>query len=281
VIVFKNKNSFLVVKVNAAIPMILGANIGTSVTSVIVSLTNVVSFIYYYKLKIKANCFFYLKTLKMNTERFRLSFAGATVHDIFNLSSVLILLPIEMAFGYLEVTSRAIVNSFDLYNRTDGSNLAFLNALTEPLTHAIILIDKDVISNIAVGDNSTSLDNSTLIQHFCPEKVLVSINGTEVIETVSKPCKFLFQGVYWPEWTVGLLILVVSLLVMCFSLICIVKILSALLKGSLAGIIKKFVNADFPGPFKFVTGYIAIIVVDNEKKYFKLHLLTIHYLLFF
>ena len=55
-----------------AVPIIMGANIGTSVTNTIVSLGQV-----------------------GDKDEFRRAFAGATVHDAFNLLAVAILLPVE------------------------------------------------------------------------------------------------------------------------------------------------------------------------------------------
>lgn len=67
---------------NIAIPMLMGANIGTSLTSTLVSLGMV-----------------------RDKKSFRRAFAGATTHDMYNLLSVLILFPLEMFTGYLEKTS--------------------------------------------------------------------------------------------------------------------------------------------------------------------------------
>lgn len=64
--------------IEGAIPMVMGANIGTSVTNTLVSLAHVT-----------------------RREEFQRAFAGATVHDFFNWLAVLILLPLEMATGYL------------------------------------------------------------------------------------------------------------------------------------------------------------------------------------
>ena len=64
----------------------------------------------------------------------------------------------------------------------------------------------------------------------------------------------------WPEWTVGLLLLIISLIVLCACLIILVKILSSVFKGYLKNIITKTVNADFPGVFKHLTPYVAIAV---------------------
>jgi len=62
--------------VKTAIPVIMGANIGTSITNSIVSLTQA-----------------------GNKEQFRRAFAGATVHDMFNILCVVSLLIIEVTTG--------------------------------------------------------------------------------------------------------------------------------------------------------------------------------------
>jgi solute carrier family 34 (sodium-dependent phosphate cotransporter) len=61
-----------------AIPMVMGANIGTSLTSTLVSLGSI-----------------------RHGEAFRRAFAAATVHDVFNLLAVAILLPLEVVFAPL------------------------------------------------------------------------------------------------------------------------------------------------------------------------------------
>lgn len=66
------------ISLEGAIPIIMGANIGTSVTNTLVSLGHVT-----------------------RREEFRRAFAGATLHDFFNLLTVAILFPLELATGYL------------------------------------------------------------------------------------------------------------------------------------------------------------------------------------
>ena len=70
-----------------AVPVVMGANIGTSITNTIVSLGHM-----------------------RQGQAFRRAFAGATVHDIFNLLTVLILFPIELATGYLRTTAIWLVS---------------------------------------------------------------------------------------------------------------------------------------------------------------------------
>jgi solute carrier family 34 (sodium-dependent phosphate cotransporter) len=61
-----------------AVPMIMGANIGTTVTSTLAALGSI-----------------------RRSEEFKRAFAAATVHDFFNLFAVLVLLPLELMFGLL------------------------------------------------------------------------------------------------------------------------------------------------------------------------------------
>ena len=62
-----------------AVPMVMGANIGTTVTNTIVSLAHMT-----------------------RAEEFRRAFAVATCHDFFNYMSVAVLLPLELATGFLQ-----------------------------------------------------------------------------------------------------------------------------------------------------------------------------------
>ena len=62
------------------------------------------------------------------------------------------------------------------------------------------------------------------------------------------------------DTAVGVILLVVAILMLLGCLIFIVKILHSMLRSRLAKIIKKTINSDFPGLFKHLTGYLAILV---------------------
>lgn len=66
------------------------------------------------------------------------AFAGATVHDFFNWLSVLVLLPLEVATGYLYRLTELIVSSFHIESGENAPEL--LNVITDPLTHSIIQV---------------------------------------------------------------------------------------------------------------------------------------------
>ena len=62
------------------------------------------------------------------------------------------------------------------------------------------------------------------------------------------------------EQLVGLLVLLMALFLLIFCLVLMVKVLKSLLQGSMAGVIQKTINADFPGRAACLTGYLTILV---------------------
>uniref|UniRef100_A0A8C5XYD1 Sodium-dependent phosphate transport protein 2B n=1 Tax=Microcebus murinus TaxID=30608 RepID=A0A8C5XYD1_MICMU len=70
----------------------------------------------------------------------------------------------------------------------------------------------------------------------------------------------IFVNFNLPDFALGIILLIISLLILCSCLIVIVKLLVSVLKGQVASAIKKTLNTDFPFPFAWVTGYLAIIV---------------------
>ena len=237
---------FSVLAVKPAIPIVMGANIGTSVTNTIVSLAQAAE-----------------------RNEFRRAFAGAVVHDIFNWLSVIVFLPMEVITGYLRRLTGEIIGVLDL-KQAKGTNKKLLKTVTQPFTKMIIQLDKNIIKKIALGDKSA--DSKSLIKNCEPKVTIEEVNKTfsnstyftyvlvnETKETPAK-CKFLFAGTTLSDTEVGIIILVVSIILLCICLVSIVKILHSMLRGQMAKIIKKTVNADFPGPFKYFTGYFAILV---------------------
>ncbi|MEE8278857.1 MAG: Na/Pi symporter [Thermoanaerobaculia bacterium] len=98
--------------IEGAIPIIMGANIGTSVTNTLVSLAHVT-----------------------RREEFQRAFAGATIHDVFNWMAVAILLPVELRWGYLEWASRHLES---LVEGVGGIKLLYpLRAVVRPVAEGV------------------------------------------------------------------------------------------------------------------------------------------------
>lgn len=74
-----------VLKLQVAVPMVMGANIGTTVTNTLVSIGHV-----------------------RRGPEFQRAFAAATVHDFFNLLCVAVLLPVELATGALSHSAEGL-----------------------------------------------------------------------------------------------------------------------------------------------------------------------------
>jgi sodium-dependent phosphate cotransporter len=259
-------------QVRPAIPIIMGANIGTTVTNTLVALTQ-----------------------SMDRTMFRRAFAGATVHDAFNWLTVLILLPLEVATGYLYYMTSALVKG--LQSNSDSEEPQFLKVITDPLTTQIVQIDKKVITAIA---QETDRQKFPLAKYYCKEisnKYSVNMTGenytlidevnsrtftynvrldndtssgssflnwTEVLESNSTKCTHLFVGTGVPgnlsEAAAGAILLLASLLVLILCLLLMVKILNSLLRGTMATLVRKSINADLPGKAAFLTGYLAILI---------------------
>ncbi|KAF1651550.1 Sodium-dependent phosphate transport protein 2A, partial [Aptenodytes patagonicus] len=211
-------------EVRSAIPIIMGSNIGTSVTNTIVALMQA-----------------------GDRSEFKRAFAGATVHDCFNWLSVLVLLPLEVVSGYLHHVTHLVVATFNIRSGNDAPDL--LKIITEPFTKLIIQLDKSVITGIATGDES--LRNRSLIRVWCGH-------------APAQPCcgagEHLFTDTPLPDLAVGLVLLAGSLVVLCTCLILLVKLLNSLLKGQVAKAIQKVINTDLPHPLSWLTGYFAMVV---------------------
>ncbi|MBU7015827.1 MAG: Na/Pi symporter [Theionarchaea archaeon] len=75
--------------ISNAIPIVMGANVGTTVTNIFVSFGHV-----------------------SRKEEFKRAFAGATVHDFFNLCALLVLFPLEVKFHFIEKMASFMAEAF-------------------------------------------------------------------------------------------------------------------------------------------------------------------------
>jgi sodium-dependent phosphate cotransporter len=219
-------------QVRHAIPIVMGANIGTSVTNILVSLGHA-----------------------GDRNQFRRAFAGATVHDVFNWLCVLVLLPCEIAFGYLYRLTKMITKASGAKGDQE-TKVEFLKKITKPFTNLVIQIDKKVLEELAKGD----VDSDKSLIKSCKDKVFFNTTTNTSVTVDVKPCSFIFHDTGLSDTVVGIILLCASLFILCVCLLGIVKILHSMLRGHLAVVVKRTINADFPGHFKHLTGYFAILV---------------------
>jgi sodium-dependent phosphate cotransporter len=110
-----------------AVPIIMGANIGTTVTCAIVSLGHIT-----------------------RNEEFRRAFAAASVHDFFNVLAVLILFPVELTTGFLRKTALLLAGFL-----TGGESVHFASPVKAVVKPGVKLVQHAV--EAAAGDSAAIL----------------------------------------------------------------------------------------------------------------------------
>lgn len=107
-----------VLSVEASIPMVMGANIGTSVTNILVSMGSI-----------------------SRRDEFRRAFCGSMLHDFFNVCSVIVLLPLQVYYNLIGRSADLLEGVFSGFGgMTFSSPLA---AATKPVAKAIINLTGD------------------------------------------------------------------------------------------------------------------------------------------
>ena len=98
--------------IRIAIPIIMGANIGTTITNTLVSLGHI-----------------------SRTDEFKRAYSCAIVHDIFNIIAVAILLPLEIYFGLIEKISLKL-GYFILHANIRGAEFKSpIGMITKPIVN--------------------------------------------------------------------------------------------------------------------------------------------------
>ncbi|KAL7522571.1 hypothetical protein ACHAWX_007295 [Stephanocyclus meneghinianus] len=111
--------------VQTGIYMVMGANIGTSVTNTIVSMGQMA-----------------------DGPQLERAFAGATVHDLFNLLTVAILFPLELVTGYLyRLTSAMLPDQVSDGDEWEGP----IKKIVSPVANRIIKSNSGIIKDLALG----------------------------------------------------------------------------------------------------------------------------------
>jgi len=111
------------ISLEGAVPIIMGANVGTTITSTIVSLGFITK-----------------------KKEFRRAVSAGTYHDFFNILTVLILFPLEYYYGFLSGVSEQIASTF--FNQPIGTTtrISFLGGGLGALVNSIVkLIDNGFI----------------------------------------------------------------------------------------------------------------------------------------
>lgn len=135
-----------------AIPMVMGANIGTSVTNIIVSLGHI-----------------------SRRDEFQRAFTGSMLHDFFNVCAVAVLLPLEHYFHLIEKSAVILQQLFSEFGGLKFSS--FLGAMTKPVAKWLIHL---------TGDNPYIAVALAIIMMFVALRYIVKVMKTLVLSRVEK-----------------------------------------------------------------------------------------------
>jgi sodium-dependent phosphate cotransporter len=98
-----------------AIPVVMGANIGTTLTSTIVSMSYITK-----------------------SSEFRKAVSAGAVHDIFNILTCIILLPLELKFGLLSNLSRSLTEFFNISSPSNNTTRAYPMQIIDQFGHQLV-----------------------------------------------------------------------------------------------------------------------------------------------
>jgi len=236
-----------VIGVELAIFVIMGANIGTSVTNTIVSMGHL-----------------------GNGDELERAFAGATVHDMFNFLAVIILLPVEAVTGYLFHLTKAMTPD----EVSEGEKwVGPVKKLVSPLTNKVLIASK-MIKKVASGDETCEekYPTSCYTEDDYGNKTFgVDVNydncNTGLIGCDKKTgeCPLFFQegATQSQEETTGFVCMILSVIFLCICLHGLVKTLSSLLSGASAKVITK--ATDVHGLLAMAMGAAVTVLVQSSS----------------
>jgi sodium-dependent phosphate cotransporter len=204
-----------------AIYMIMGANIGTSVTNTIVSMSHI-----------------------GDVDQYRRAFAGATVHDCFNLLTVFIMLPLEYFFHPLYHIGTGLVESAGISDDQEKQDkVDFIKKITKPVTSRLISVDKKLVTKVAEASDQSELDG------------LLKLS---MIKNKQSQDNHMFLDTPMSDEGAGWLLLVISLVMLSTTLILLVKLLQTIFRGRAAIWMQGLLNLEFKN-VPFVADYILVL----------------------
>jgi sodium-dependent phosphate cotransporter len=209
--------------------MIMGANVGTSVTCMLVSLAHM-----------------------GDGQEFERAFEGSSVLFFFNFMTVIILLPLEITTGYLfEFTKLMLPDNVGEGDSWEGP----VKKMVSPLVKNIIIANTGLVDDISTGEVE-SCSSPGIYPTHCIGGVVAyhTCNQTGVIACdTSGSCPFFFQdgASIQDDMVSGWVCLFIALMMLIFCLIGLVTLLRKTLLGASTQILYKATS---------INPYVAILI---------------------
>jgi len=216
-----------VISTKQGIYFIMGANIGTTVTNTLVSCAH----------------------LGVADELER-AFAGATIHDAFNYLTVAVLLPVEVATGYLFYLTKAMVKNYEAKEGEEWEGP--ISKYVEPIGKYILIENKKVTEAVAKGEKSCGefypivcedMDNPT--PDGCAEGLI------KCDDDLGCPAFFDPRASQADDVLSGIVVFIIGIFLLFICLYFLVKVLHHMIMGASTRIIYKATN---------VNPYLAMVI---------------------
>ncbi|KAJ0393900.1 hypothetical protein P43SY_003553 [Pythium insidiosum] len=196
--------------IRQAVPIVMGANIGTCVTCIMVAFGQV-----------------------GDRARFERAMAAATVHDMYNIWSVIVLFPIELLFHPLEELSISMSNA----KTSSGDFKSPVDFVVKPVVESFIVVDRKKIEQIAAG-KAVCKPGQTLMK------------------------KGYFKNAGMSDGVVSAIVICIGLVLLVTALITLVKMLSKLFLGPTRRIVSRAL--EFNGYANILIGTVLTFAVHSS-----------------
>lgn len=190
--------------------VVMGANVGTCVTCIMVAFSQL-----------------------GDRAQFRRAMAAATVHNMYNVWSVMVMFPIEVVFHPLEKISVTMSKA-----KTNGGDFTSpVDAVVNPLADQLLVVNKTAIYDVATGVNK------------CTSSTTFVTGGG-------------FQNTSLSDTSVGVIVAVLGFLLLVCSLLLFVKMLSKVLMGPTKRIISTIL--DYNGVVNILVGTVITFAIHSS-----------------
>ena len=206
--------------VDQGIYIVMGANVGTSVTAMLVSLAHT-----------------------RDGDELERAFAGSSVYYVFNIMTAIVLLPLEVSAHYLHRLTETMLPTS--VGEEGDSWEGPIRTIVQPIVKRIIIANKDLIADISTGEVESC---SSLYPIQCIDDVVSyeTCNETGLIacnEDTGKCPLFFENGASKNDDVVsGYVALIIGLFLLIICLIALVALLHHALAGASVPIIYKATN---------------------------------------
>lgn len=216
------------VSVNQGIYMVMGANIGTSVTNTIVAMGQM-----------------------GDGDQLERAFAGATVHDMFNFLTVAVFFPLELITGYLARLTKACVSNFE--TKEGDKWVGPLKAIISPLSNKVLIANKKVLKGVAAGKTCEDFYPIVCEDMEDPTYSTCSQVGLIYCDKKTDQCPMFFQSeaTESDDRMSGLAVFILGLILLFVCLFGMVAVLQKMLLKASMRIVHKATD---------INGYVAILI---------------------